>query len=410
MLGRRTSTNGKGTPGAAATDVRRPSLEQGLPPWAPKSTTTALASSSSSRGRRTSFSGGPPAWAPQHQQGGDSPLAEQLKARADESPEGRRPGLAGGMPSWAPADKKVAAGSDGSSRRRRRSSLGGGMPAWAPAGPGGSPTRSRRQEEDELPVPEPEQATPALPDWLTAAAGGGSAQKEADGTALDDEARTEWTAACESSGNTDAACNNVSSGHSGGSEGLDWLSAAAVVRRPQMKSRTAISTNLVASESRAQQRNSASSVPSSLSKITSSTAPGSWLALSIASGNLGGLSDDGESHLAGDRTNNGGDTGKEDTATQTDDVVIVEASTTVSEQTTSKNSTKSKLPPWAKPWSKPSAPAVAGPDSTSPSSIDNRQAPNVGEDKATDAGGSSSGGGGGLDWISAAVDNGVRTA
>ncbi|CAN0507697.1 unnamed protein product, partial [Ectocarpus sp. 12 AP-2014] len=242
----RTSTNGKGTPGAAATDVRRPSLEQGLPPWAPKSTTTAIASSSSSRGRRTSFSGGPPAWAPQHQQGGDSPSAEQLKERADESPERRRPGLAGGMPSWAPADKKLAAGSDGSSRRRRRSSLDGGMPAWAPAAPGGSSTsRSRGQEEDERPVPEPEQATPALPNWLTAAAGGGSARKDTRGdgedaidtyddggglgwlaqaasggttsksqhrkmseegydAALDEEPRTERTAAGESAGNTDA--------------------------------------------------------------------------------------------------------------------------------------------------------------------------------------------------------------
>ncbi|CAM9447366.1 unnamed protein product [Ectocarpus sp. 8 AP-2014] len=214
----RTSTNGKGTPGAAAADVRRPSLEQGLPPWAPKSTTTALASSSSSRGRRTSFSGGTPAWAPQHQQGGDSPSAEQLKARADESPEGRRPGLAGGMPSWTPADKKVAAGSDGSSRRRRRSSLDGGMPAWAPAAPGRSPTsRSRGQEEDELPVPEPEQATPALPDWLTAAAGGGSALKDTRGDGEgtidtdDDGGGLGWLAQAASGGTTSKSQDRKSS-------------------------------------------------------------------------------------------------------------------------------------------------------------------------------------------------------
>lgn len=169
----------------------------------------------------------------------------------------------------------------------------------------------------------------------------------------------------------------------------------------------ATSTNVVASKSQAQQRNSAPSGPSSSSKTTSSTAPGGWLALSVASGNLGGLSDDGESHLVGNGTINGGDTDMEDTATQTDDVVIVEAKKSVSEQTASKNPTKSKLPPWAKPWSKPAAPAVADPDSTSPSSVDNRQAPNVGEDKAINAGGASSGGGGGLDWISAAVDNGT---
>ncbi|CAM9807000.1 unnamed protein product [Ectocarpus sp. 12 AP-2014] len=180
-----------------------------------------------------------------------------------------------------------------------------------------------------------------------------------------------------------------------------------------MKSRThelqstATSTNVVASKSRAQQQNSASAGPSSSSKTTSSTAPGGWLALSVASGNVGGLSDDGESDLVGNGSNNSGDTGKEDTATQTDDVVIVEANKTVLEQTTSKNPTKSKLPPWAKPWSKPAAPAVADPDSMSPSSVDNRQAPDVDEDKAINTGGASSGGGGGLDWISAAVDNGT---
>lgn len=186
-----------------------------------------------------------------------------------------------------------------------------------------------------------------------------------------------------------------------------------MTRGSQKKSRahepqpTATSTNVVASKTRAHQRNSASSAPSSSSKTTSSTAPGGWLALSIASGNLGALSDDGESHLVGDGTNNGGDTGKEETATQTDDVVIVEAQKSASEQATSNNPTKSKLPPWAKPWSKPAAPAVADPDSTSPSSVDNSQAPNVSEDNAINAGGASSGGGGGLDWISATVVNGT---
>ncbi|CAN0507708.1 unnamed protein product, partial [Ectocarpus sp. 12 AP-2014] len=206
---------------------------------------------------------------------------------------------------------------------------------------------------------------------------------------------------------------DVSSEHSGDGEGLGWLSTAAVVRRPQMNSRThelqstATSTNVVASKRQAQQQNSSSSGTPSSSKTTSSTAPGGWLALSVASGNLGAISDDGESHLIGDGTIYSGDTDKEDTATQTDDVEIVEAKKSVSALATSTNPTKSKLPPWAKPWSKPAAPAVADPDLTSPSSADNRQAPDVDEDKAINTGGASSGGGGGLDWISAAVDNGT---
>lgn len=163
----------------ATTNTRRPSLEGGLPPWAPTS-------SSSTQGRRPSLDGGLPPWA-SPQQPGTAQATENLAATAakrlsaqeeGDAADKRRPGLAGGMPAWAPAEGTATTGSDESSRRKRRSSLDRGMPAWAPppvstAASESLPTTQLSSREAEGPSPtEPAEVEPSVPDWLAAAAGG----------------------------------------------------------------------------------------------------------------------------------------------------------------------------------------------------------------------------------------------
>eukprot|EP00903_Cladosiphon_okamuranus_P006527 g6378.t1 len=358
-----------------------------------------------------SLSGGPPPWAPQHQSQEAGPLSS---TKTSDSPDGqapnrRRPSLAGGMPPWAPADKIAAAATNDSGQRKRRSSLDGGMPAWAPPPsssshedgatptlPDGlaSPSRSSGQAEG---------TTPALPDWLAAVAGGESAlqgESSTSGDARDDGDENDWLAqaALSSTGATtnrgkavkdaevmidDAfATTEVSTAISpdgnaaGGGElasNFDWLSAAAVSSSTRSsKASSAKVTNIYGS---------------------AASAPASWLTLSIASGKLGNPGDHDETR------EDTGDKAK-DAATQTDDVTISEV--TRMEETLEKP--KSKLPPWAKPWTPPTPAAAvdAHPSSSSSIDIDDHQVPSVEEDGAN-AGGHSSAGSSGLDWINATV-------
>eukprot|EP00752_Nemacystus_decipiens_P003979 g3644.t1 len=335
---------------------------------------------------------------------------ELAEARAASS-LARRPSLAGGMPPWAPTDKSSAAVPNGSNQRKRRSSLDGGMPAWAPprlssqengATPAlrdglASPPRSSSQKQE---------TTPKLPDWLAAAAGGDSAPQ---GT------------------------SQMGGDRDGDGEGNDWLTQAALSRKGVKDAKVMDGDPLTAKEVStasdpltAKEVSTASSpggnavdrgklaasadwlsaaVASSSkgsSKAGSAKAkdicggapvPGSWLTSAIASGKLGNPGNDDEiCDVACDGAN--------DATTQTDDVTITEA--TKVEETPKKP--KSKLPPWAKPWTPPTPAAVADAEPTPSSSTDknDHQAPSVDKDSAN-AGGPSSGGSGGLDWIGATV-------
>lgn len=122
-------------------------------------------------------------------------------------------------------------------------------------------------------------------------------------------------------------------------------------------------------------------------------APEGWLATSIASGKLGNLGDD-------DETRKVALDSPKDTATQTDDVTITEATTV--EETSDKP--KSKLPPWAKPWTPPTPAAAvdAHPTLSSSTEKDDNEASSADRD-SSNTGGHSSGGSGGLDWINATV-------
>lgn len=153
----------------------------------------------------------------------------------------------------------------------------------------------------------------------------------------------------------------------------DWLSAAVVSSRTRSsKASSARATNTYGG---------------------AASAPARWLTSSIASGKLRNPGDDDETREdAGDRA--------KEIATQTDDVAITEV--TRVEGTSEKP--KSKLPPWAKPWTPPTPVAAADAHPTSSSSIDKdgHQAPSFDEDSAN-LGGHSSGGNGGQDWITATV-------
>lgn len=93
----------------------------------------------------------------------------------------------------------------------------------------------------------------------------------------------------------------------------------------------------------------------------------------------------------------------EEAATQTDKVTIVEAATIV--ETPEK--TKSKLPPWAKPWKPP--PCVLGdPKASTPTDNDDQRPSKAAEDTSNVSRPLAGEGSGGLDWINATV-TGKRT-
>lgn len=208
-------------------------------------------------------------------------------------------------------------------------------------------------------------------DWLTQAALSSKGSKRGSRMGLidaavadDDSLAVEEVSTNNPSGGTAADSGEVAAS-------ADWLSAAAAPSsKPSPKAGSARTKNAVHG-----------GAPTS----------GGWLASSIASGKLANLGDEGEiSEVAGDSV--------KEIATQTDDAVTTEAAP--DKETSEKP--KSKLPPWAKPWTPPTpAPSAdAHPTSWSSTDKDDRQGPAADKDNPG-AGGRSSEGSGGLDWINA---------
>ncbi|CAM9687258.1 unnamed protein product [Scytosiphon promiscuus] len=420
------------------TDKRRPSLEGGLPPWAPTS-------SSSTQGRRPSLDGGLP------------PAQEE-----DDAPAERRPGLAGGMPAWAPAEETTTSGSVQSNRRKRRSSLDRGMPSWAP--PPVSAVASERPPAPHSGSPGtkspsltgPTRVEPSVPDWLAAAAGGPAALQDGrpphDHPENDDGKETfendqtsdglSWlTQAASPHQPSDSRSRTALQGASrvddtvettqpsavaggaveaddtpGGGGGLDWLSAAATVPQKTDTSDHHLTTagendpgaskerNTVHYVRKNQKQSSAAAGGAASPAAAASISAGSegWLTSSIGAEKLG---DEDDVHRGvGSSVDHKATCSTRDTATQTDDVLITEMTSAVAvEKPTVSKEPQSNLPPWAKPW-KPQAPAAADPDPPPPSGAADTQQETPLVEGVPEASGVSSGRDGGLDWIHATLN------
>lgn len=154
---------------------RRSSLSGGAPAWAPKAIVNSTSDKSAKR--RPSLGGGLPPWAPKH--GDTKENDDDMAVGPGESGGGRsrRPSLGGGMPSWAPTNSGgSAAGADSSSKGGRRPSLSGGMPAWAPKAPPVSATARGDTAEDVRVSDERAgesaagaSSSPVLPEWIAMA-------------------------------------------------------------------------------------------------------------------------------------------------------------------------------------------------------------------------------------------------
>ena len=129
-------------------------------------------------------------------------------------------------------------------------------------------------------------------------------------------------------------------------------------------------------------------------------AGGGWLAAAAAAAVSGGSTIPGGSGNSSDEDENRDVKGKstEEVATQTNEVIITEVTRVV--ETSEKP--KSKLPPWAKPWTPP-ATARSHPNSSSPTVTKDQHASRVAEDTSNGNRSSVGEGSGGLDWINDTV-------
>ncbi|CAM9451765.1 unnamed protein product, partial [Hapterophycus canaliculatus] len=298
--------------------------------------------------RRSSFSGGPPPWAPEKDK---SVVEDTSSVNTTASGVARRPSLSGGMPKWAPAPAAVAgaksAENDHESREYKDDS------------------QSAAEEEGKPEVP-----GVGVNDWLAAAAGITPVEKTSD--AVDGESDPVIAENAGDGGGLDwltqvagkdtaSAINNAAPSTAGmdagkADVGVDWLAAArsskpnnktAAVNRASIteaapsgwmsSGKLGLSAGNDSDEDRTDSTK-AKKQKETRGSVRAAGMPGGWL----SSGALGAPAED----SGGEDGADGGNAERAvmvTTGTQTEDDI----------ESATKAENGPKLPPWAKPWVPP---------------------------------------------------------